>query len=191
MKIILASASPRRKELLSLMGVQFETVTSNINEIMNDKLNYKLLAQNLSEQKAQNVFNSLSGDRLVIGSDTMVVYKNKIFGKPKSFEQAKEMLTLLSGKWHKVVTGLCVIVYNNGKVRKYVTNEVTNVKFKNISEADIEKYISTHEPMDKAGAYAIQGISGMFIDKINGNYSNVVGLPTNLLFDILKQEKCM
>lgn len=191
MKIVLASASPRRKELLSSMGVEFETIVSDIEEKMDDKLNYKKMAEELSFQKAQNVFNTLQGDRLVIGSDTMVVYKNKIFGKPKDKEEAKQMLMQLSGKSHVVVTGLCVLINRADEQIKYVTHEVTKVHFKRISEKDIETYIATGEPMDKAGAYAIQGISGKFIDKINGNYASVVGLPTNKLFDILKKENIL
>ena len=191
MKIILASASPRRKELLSSMGVEFETIVSDVEEKIDNKLNYKKMAEELSFQKAQNVFSSLQGDRLVIGSDTMVVYKNKIFGKPKNEEEAKKMLMQLSGKVHVVVTGLCVLINRAGEQIKYATHEVTKVYFKQLSEKDIETYIATGEPMDKAGAYAIQGISGKFVDKINGNYASVVGLPTNKLFDILKKENIL
>lgn len=191
MKIILASASPRRKELLSSMGVEFETIVSDVEEKIDNKLNYKKMAEELSFQKAQNVFSSLQGDRLVIGSDTMVVYKNKIYGKPKNEEEAKQMLMQLSGKVHLVVTGLCVLINRAGEQIKYATHEVTKVYFKQLSEKDIETYIATGEPMDKAGAYAIQGISGKFVDKINGNYASVVGLPTNKLFDILKKENIL
>ncbi len=191
MRIILASASPRRKELLSSMGVSFDTIVSDVEEKIDKKLNYKKIAEQLSYQKAKSVFDTLEGDRLVIGSDTMVVYKNTIYGKPKDELHAKQMLQSLSGKAHVVVTGLCVLVCRDGVNSEYVTHEVTKVHFKNISEQDITTYIATGEPMDKAGAYAIQGISGKFIDKINGNYASVVGLPTNILFDILKKENVL
>lgn len=188
MRIILASASPRRKELLSSFGVNFETIVSDVDEKVDKNLDYKALAEELSRQKAQAVFEKTDGDRIVIGSDTMVVYEGEIFGKPKDKQDAHRMLAMLSGKKHFVVTGLCVVVSRKGEEKWYVTHEVTEVYFKNISSKDIDLYIETGEPMDKAGAYAIQGISGKFVDKIHGNYASVVGLPTNLLFDIFKQE---
>lgn len=188
MRIILASASPRRKELLSNMGVEFDIIVSDVDENVDGKLNCFKKAEAISAKKAKSVFDNESGDRLVIGSDTMVVYKNTIFGKPKDELDAKRMLTLLSGKTHFVVTGLCVLVSKNGVVTEYVTHAKTKVKFKNLSESDIDNYIATGEPMDKAGAYAIQGLSGKFVDEISGNYASVVGLPTNLLFDIFKKE---
>lgn len=188
MKIILASQSPRRKEMLSLMGLTFEVMPSNTEEDMQQKLTITKLAEVLSEQKAKDIFDKTSGDRVVIGSDCMVYAKGKLFGKPKNDAEAVKMLKTLSGSWHKVVTGLCVFVERDGEVKKYCVNDVTKVKFIKLTDKIIEDYLKTGEHKDKAGAYAVQGYSGMFIEKLNGNYSTVVGLPTHKLFEILHKE---
>src|SRR5574344_632564 len=157
MKIILASTSPRRKELLSLLGVDFECKSENILEDMTERLNFKKLAKKLSKQKAEAVFNKTTGDRIVIGSDTMVRLGKKLLGKPKDKTDAKNMLISLSNKTHKVVTGLCVLVEKNNCKKEYLYADVTTVKFKKLTEEEIEKYLSTKEYVDKAGSYAIQG----------------------------------
>lgn len=191
MKIILASSSPRRKELLSLMGVQFEIIKPVKDEDMTQKMSIYKLSEVLSKQKAQEVFDNLAGDRIVIGSDCMVFLKNKKIGKPKDRQDAFNMISSLSGNWHKVVTGLCVMVQKGDQTKTYLTHETTKVKFKKLDKQTIEDYLDGSEYMDKAGAYAVQGKSGMFIEKINGNISTVIGLPTNILHDILKQEKIL
>ena len=191
MKIILASSSPRRKELLSLMGVEFETLKPQKEEDMTQKISIQKLSQVLSYQKAQEVFDMLQGDRIVIGSDCMVYQKGKKLGKPKNEKEAFDMLMGLSGKWHKVVTGLCVIVQNGNEKRVYLTDDFTKVKFKKLDKQAIEEYIKTGEYKDKAGAYAIQGKSGMFVEKICGNMATVIGLPTHKLYDILKKENIL
>ena len=146
---------------------------------------------NESFQKAKEIFDQTSGDRLIIGSDCMV-YKNKtLLGKPKDDNDAFKMLSSLSGSWHKVVTGLCVMVSKNGEERVYKTCDVTNVKFKKLSKESILSYIATGEPKDKAGAYAIQGKAGMFVEKVKRNLSTVIGIPTHKLYDILKEEQIL
>ena len=188
MRIILASQSPRRKELLTLMGLEFEVMPSKKDEDMTRHIKLTELSKSLAEQKADDVFSLTSGDRVVIGSDTIVVAKGKLFGKPKTREEAKSMLKTLSGKWHKVMTSLCVIVSRSEEQKKYLTYDICKVKFLKLTDEEIDEYLDCGEYKDKAGAYAIQGKSGMFIEKINGSYATVIGLPTHLLYQILKKE---
>ena len=191
MKIILASTSPRRKELLTQMGIEFEVKAPEIEEDMQQKVNFEKLSEILSKQKCEDVFNRTKGNRLVIGSDCMVYINKHLLGKPHSREDAIDMLTMLSGKWHKVVSGLCVMVQDRNGTREYLCHDVTKVKFKKLSTLDIERYIDSGEYVDKAGSYAIQGGAGMFVEKIVGNLSTVIGIPTHKLHDILKQENIL
>ena len=191
MKIILASTSSRRKELLTQMGIEFEVKAPEIEEDMSQKVNFKKLSEILSKQKCEDVFNRTKGNRLVIGSDCMVYINKHLLGKPHSREDAINMLTMLSGKWHKVVSGLCVMVQDKNGTREYLCHDVTKVKFKKLSTLDIERYIDAGEYIDKAGSYAIQGGAGMFVEKIVGNLSTVIGIPTHKLHDILKQENIL
>lgn len=191
MKIILASQSPRRKELLGLMGLKFEIMPSNKEEKMDTKLKLSKLSESLAQQKARDIFEQTSGNRVVIGSDTIVVAHNKLFGKPQNAENAKYMLRTLSGSWHKVITSLCVIISKNGETKEYLTHDVSKVKFINLSDDMIDNYLKYDEYKDKAGSYAVQGKSGMFIEKINGSYATVIGLPTHILFKILHSENIM
>lgn len=187
MKIILASKSPRRKELLSTIFSEFECIPSTKEEKVDKKLNYKKLAKVLSEQKAEDIFSITSGDRVVIGSDTMVVLKNKIYGKPKDETDAYNMLKSLSGKTHIVVTGLCVIKEENNKKEKISTFVISKVTFSKLTDEEILSYIKTGEPKDKAGSYGCQGISKKFIKKINGDFFAVMGLPVNKTYEICKK----
>ena len=191
MKIILASQSSRRKELLSLMGVDFETIIPEKDEDMKQKVSITKLSEILSHQKAREVFEKTSGERLIIGSDCMVFLAGKKFGKPKSRDEAFKMLSSLSNKWHKVVTGLSVVVEDKNGYREYLTHSVSKVRFKNLTDDAINAYLDTGEYKDKAGAYAIQGKSGMFISKVHGNFASIMGLPTSELYDILKTENIL
>ncbi|MBE7075047.1 MAG: septum formation protein Maf [Clostridiales bacterium] len=191
MRIILASKSPRRKELLSLMGLTYEIIPSEKEENMCQNLSLSKLSESLAKQKADDIFSQTSGNRVVIGSDTMVVVKHKLFGKPKSKEEAKNMLKTLSGNWHKVATSLCVIIEKDGIKKEYLTHSYSKVKFLKLSEKMIDEYLQNDEYKDKAGAYAVQGKSGMFIEKIKGSYSTIIGLPTHLLFQILYKEEIL
>lgn len=182
-KIVLASASPRRKELLKQMGLRFEVIPSSIEE---NKFDYHMQPEMLacklallkSEQVAKQQKNSL-----VIGADTIVVH-DKVFGKPEDKKDAYWMLKSLTGKPHQVITGLAVIDSETGD--KKVEYEKTVVYMKQISDEEIKAYINTGEPMDKAGAYGIQGLGGLFVEKIDGCFFNVVGLPVSKLYTILK-----
>lgn len=191
MRVILASQSPRRKEFLEKMGVKFEVITADCEEVIKLNLTYYEVAKDISKQKAQFVFEKTKhlGDRLIIGSDTTVVYGGEIMGKPKNKADALNMLKKLNGNKHYVYTGLCVIVERNGKVKQYLTADKVTVYFKNISEELLEKYVNTGEPMDKAGSYMLQGRAGNLINKISGHPASVVGLPIHKLFDILQKEE--
>ena len=260
MEIILASKSPRRKEFLKLMGLDytcfpsekdeekiieeeikngekliFESVRSDINQDNNfnltkhllDSVNQKEILMNkiserLAEVKTEDVFSQTNGDRIVIGSDTLVCLDGNYFGKPKNRDEAKSMLKRLSNNWHDVISSLCVMVSKNGETRKYLTHSTTKVKFIKLSDKMIENYISSGEKenkiyvnesninelksagwvdengkfltdngnqpecLDKAGAYAIQGKASIFVEKIDGSYTSVIGLPTHMLYEILK-----
>ena len=182
MKIVLASQSPRRKELLGRMGLEFVTQASKIDESAFDGLEARELVATLSREKAQWIARQLDGETLVIGADTVVVRDGAALGKPKDAEDAVAMLLSLSGRDHQVCTG--VTVCRGDRVLTQV--EETQVTFRELTEAEVRQYVSTGEPMDKAGAYGIQGLGGLLVEGIRGDYSNVVGLPVCRLGQMLK-----
>ena len=182
MKIVLASQSPRRKELLGRMGLEFVTQASKIDESAFDGLEARELVATLSREKAQWIARQLDGETLVIGADTVVVRDGAALGKPKDAEDAVAMLLSLSGRDHQVCTG--VTICRGDRVLTQV--EETQVTFRDLTEAEVRQYVSTGEPMDKAGAYGIQGLGGLLVDGIRGDYSNVVGLPVCRLGQMLK-----
>lgn len=179
--IILASQSPRRKELLKLLGLEFEIHVSNIDETINTELSIQDMVMDLAYQKAKKVFNQFPDD-VVIGSDTIVVNNNNILGKPKSRDDAFNMLKELSGKVHSVITAVSILTPKHDKI---FYNE-TKVTFYKLSDKEIYKYIDTNEPMDKAGAYGIQGHAAKFVKSIEGDYYTVMGLPIGMLYQNLK-----
>ena len=181
MRIILASGSPRRKELLKMIVPEFEIKVSGAEEKLEEGLTPEEQATTLSCLKAKNVFNETKGERIVIGSDTIVVKNGKIYGKPSTKENAKQMIKeLLDGdRTHYVITGLSIIVEKNGECKQYNLFDKVKVYFTDITDYEIEKWIDSGEAMDKAGAYAIQGKFGVFVEKIEGNYTTVVGLPVH------------
>lgn len=182
MKIVLASQSPRRKELLGRMGLEFVTQASKIDESAFDGLEARELVATLSREKAQWIARQLDGETLVIGADTVVVRDGAALGKPKDAEDAVAILLSLSGRDHQVCTG--VTVCRGDRVLTQV--EETQVTFRDLTEAEVRQYVSTGEPMDKAGAYGIQGLGGLLVEGIRGDYSNVVGLPVCRLGQMLK-----
>jgi septum formation protein len=184
MKIILASTSPRRLELLRGLGLKVKVVGSRVKESKFSIKNPEKLAKTLALTKAQEVARRTK-DGLVIGADTIVVLKGKILGKPKDSKGAKSMLRELSGKTHEVLTGLAVIDASSGKT--IVDFVGTKVKFRKLTDEEITNYVTTDRPFDKAGAYAIQEKAGLFVEKIDGCYFNVVGLPLARLAEILKE----
>ncbi|MEN8906475.1 MAG: Maf family protein [Clostridiales bacterium] len=178
-KIILASNSPRRKNLLESIGVKFEVIPSNIDENLNfDNFSPERIAMTLANKKALNVANDMKSS-LVIGADTIVTLDNIIYGKPNDDEEAYETLKILSGRTHKVITGVSVV---DSLSKKQLTDfVVSDVKFSFLSNERINSYIKTGEHIDKAGSYAIQGRGSLFVEKILGCYFNIVGLPINKL----------
>lgn len=184
MKLILASTSPTRKKLLSEAGFNFEISPSNYEEDMTLPLSPKELAMHLSKEKAEAVVNGYE-ERVILGADTFIVYQDKILGKPHTPERAKEMLKMLSGKQHSVITGFTVI---NTKDKNTISKAVeTKVFFKNLTDKKIDDYIATGEPLNKAGSYAILELGGELVERIEGSKSNVAGLPMEEVVETLKQ----
>lgn len=186
-KIVLASASPRRKELLEQIGLDFGIFVSDTDESKTDNaLPVNLYTEELAMKKAAAVASSLDGNRIIIAADTVVYYDGKIMGKPKNEEEAFKMLSSLSGNMHEVYTGICVMRTSDGFA--VADFEKTEVYFNTLTDEKIRRYIASGEPSDKAGAYGIQGKGASLVRKINGDYSNVVGLPLSKLVKILEDE---
>lgn len=185
MGIILASASERRKELLKRVVSDYEVITSNFDESQIEfHGNEDEYVMKIAEGKALAVARNFpKANKIVIGCDTAVFFENKVLGKPENEEDAFQMLSMLSGNVHKVCSGVAVVdIFKNIVKKDYVCTEV---KFSKLSNDQILNYIKTGEPMDKAGAYGIQGYGGIFVEKIHGCYYNVVGLPINKLYWML------
>lgn len=185
--LVLASGSPRRKEILSTMGLSYIVDVSQVDE--HAEGSPKQMVIELSGIKARAVAQKHK-DSLVLAADTLVYGAGKVLGKPADPQDAFAMLRALSGDWHEVHTGLTLINTKNGRCIQ--ASECTRVHFVDLSDEEIQAYIDTKDPLDKAGAYGIQGRAGMFIDKIDGSYSNVVGLPMatlrNMLIEMLSHE---
>ena len=188
MKIILASASPRRRELLTQIGLEFQVVVSNVEEKVT-ATSPAAVVEELSGQKAEGVLQMMGAqeqDCLIIGSDTIVAVDGKILGKPKDAEDAKSMLGLLQGRAHEVYTGVTVLKVNAGDIESRTFHECTKVLFFPMTEEEIDTYVATNDPLDKAGAYGIQGFCARYISGIEGDYNNVVGLPVGRLYQEIK-----
>lgn len=184
--IILASASPRRRELLGSLGVSFEVVVAGIDEKpWPQEMPASYALRNASE-KAREVWRRGGGDALVLAADTIVVKEDHILEKPTDAEHACAMLRLLSGCSHEVITGVCLLQASGGLWRERGEAIRTTVHFRTLREDEIAAYVATGEPMDKAGAYAIQGGAAAFVDGYDGSYSNVVGLPLETVARLLK-----
>ena len=183
MDIILASKSPRRREILENTKVRFSIKESQIDETIKLNESPKDTVKRLAYEKAYDVAQK-NKDKLVIGADTIVALDNEVLGKPKDKEEAYQMIKKLSNKTHKVITGISLINISHGMVvNDYVVSLVT---FKDLSEDSIKDYINTNESLDKAGAYGIQGYGALLVDNIQGDYFNIVGLPISKLSDLLK-----
>lgn len=205
MRIILASASPRRRELLTQMDLTFEVVPSKGEEIITKQSPSEVVME-LAEQKAGEIARQFEGDQekirkedmikdardiLVIGADTVVVKDGQILGKPKDEADAVHMLSMLQGTTHQVYTGVCLILKKPGQEICHSFYEATDVEFYPMTKEEIRKYVATKEPMDKAGAYGIQGKCAVYIRGIRGDYNNVVGLPIARLYHELDKIGCM
>ncbi len=191
-RIVLASASPRRKELLEQVGFEFDIITSDCEEITT-KTKPSEVVEELSYLKATDVADKLDKNSerlLIIGSDTVVALDDMIMGKPKDAEDAFKMLKALQGREHSVITGVTMIFTEPGKEeKKIVFSKETKVWFYSMNDDEIRAYIDTKEPMDKAGAYAIQGLCAAYIERIEGDYNTVVGLPVAEICKVLREYK--
>lgn len=196
-RIILASASPRRKELLEQVGIEFEICPAKGEEIITKTVPSEVVCE-LSDQKAMEVAQLITqydethrdittpADIMVIGADTVVAYENQILGKPKDEADAERMLSMLSGNTHSVYTGVTVVfIDKDGRAGKKTFYEKTDVVMHRMSQKQIRDYIATGEPMDKAGSYGIQGKCAIYVKEIHGDYNNVVGLPVARLYQEL------
>ncbi len=191
--LVLASASPRRQELLRNAGISFVVQATDIPEIPKDGEAPRVFAKRMAQEKALAVFRQPADD-MVLGADTIVVVESQILGKPRDAADAVRMLRLLSGRRHEVITGVCLVgrelTFENRKLQtgfEDIRSETTIVTMDALSDDDIHSYISTGEPMDKAGAYAIQGRASRWIPRIEGDYFNVVGLPVALVYKMLRE----
>jgi septum formation protein len=185
--LILASASPRRRELLQAAAISFSIQAADIPEEFQAGETPESFCQRLAREKAMAVFSVLPGET-VLGADTIVVVDGEILGKPRDQEDAIRMLHLLSGRQHEVITGVCLI---GNSFPADVRAATTRVTMDGITEPEIQAYVATGEPMDKAGAYAVQGGASRWITKIEGDYTNVVGLPIPLVWKMLREHQAV
>lgn len=187
-KLILASGSSRRKELLEQIGLEFVVLSSQCEEVITST-SPEQVVQELALQKAQDVAAGQT-EGIVLGSDTVVAYDGKILGKPATKEEAIEMLTMLQGNTHQVYTGVALVDCEKKENAPKVFYEKTSVMVYPMTEAEIQSYVDSGDPMDKAGSYGIQGAFGAYIKGIQGDYYNVVGLPIGRVYQELKQMRC-
>jgi septum formation protein len=183
-KIILASASPRRKELLQRIGLKFEVVPSSYKEDIRLCSDPHALARRISLEKGRAVAGK-HGDALVIAADTLVVLGGQMMGKPGTEDEARSMLRTISGRRHSVITGFSII--DSGENKSVSGSVETRVYIKKLTSTEIDAYVKSGEPLDKAGAYAIQGLGAVLVHRIEGDYSNVIGLPLGALAESLKE----
>jgi len=182
--LLLASASPRRKALLEALGADVIVRPSGVAEDECGSAEPEKLAEALAERKAMAFRGGQKSGRLILGADTVVAYRHHILGKPEDQKDARRMIRLLSGQWHQVYTGLCL--FDPVRRSKLTGHEMTRVKFRKLSLQEIERYVATGEPMDKAGAYGIQGHGSLLVERIDGCYFNVMGLPLVKLDSMIK-----
>ncbi|WLR44088.1 Maf family protein [Bacillus carboniphilus] len=180
--LILASKSPRRKELLKLITPSFDVIASDVSEHLDEEVSPHETVSTLSERKAKAIAQKYV-DSFVIGADTVVCFQGEILGKPHTPKHAKEILNLLSGRKHQVFTGV-TIIHNNINETFFVETSVT---FRSLEKDEIDSYIETKEPFDKAGAYGIQGYGALFVEEVHGDYNSVVGLPVSRTYLVLKE----
>ena len=185
-RLILASQSPRRRFLLTQVGLEFEVIPSHFDEHTVTPSSPEIYARHLAEHKASDVSVQYP-DSWVIGADTVVFIDGTILGKPNSRSEARSMLSCLSGRTHQVLTGYCICCHR--AARQFSDTVRTDVCFKKLTDREIDWYIISGEPFDKAGAYAIQGIGSFLVKRINGSYTNVVGLPVSEVVGFLIREK--
>lgn len=187
--IVLASRSPRRKELLERLGFKPMVVEPpdwvEETSVLDPRFTAMLCASRKAEYVYREVSGRVNGDLVVVGADTIIVLDDRVIGKPRSVGEARRILSMLSGRWHRVYTGLSIIARLRGRVQRVVDVGEAWVKFKELSWEEIEWYISTGEPLDAAGAYKVQGLGGVFVEEVRGDYYSIVGLPLSKLYRYL------
>jgi septum formation protein len=182
--LVLASASPRRAEILRAVGWPFEVAAANVDESARSGEDVSEYVERLACEKAEAVAEGRASG-LVLGADTVVAVGDQVLGKPADMEDARRMLRLLSGRWHEVLTGVALVRSETKEV--LVAHERTRVRFAAMTEEEIDWYVSTNEPVDKAGAYAVQGRAALFIEEIEGDYRNIMGLPVRLVYKLMEE----
>lgn len=189
MKVILASQSPRRAALMDLARIDFEVMPSEYEEKIKSGMNIEEQAKELAYGKALDVFNNTQGDRAIIGADTIVVKNNKVYGKPKDRQDAIRMLKELQGDYHIVYTSLAILIEDHEEYKEYKELTKNLIEVAPMSDEEIKEYVDSEEPYDKAGAYAIQSYFSRYIEKLDGNYMSVIGLPIDKVYSILKENE--
>ncbi len=189
MKVILASQSPRRAALMDLARIDFEVMPSEYEEKIKSGMNIEEQAKELAFGKALDVFNNTQGDRAIIGADTIVVKNNKVYGKPKDRQDAIRMLKELQGDYHIVYTSLAILIEDHEEYKEYKELTKNLIEVAPMSDEEIKEYVDSEEPYDKAGAYAIQSYFSRYIEKLDGNYMSVIGLPIDKVYSILKENE--
>lgn len=187
MKVILASGSPRRKELLKAITKDFEVIVSNSDESFQEGLTIEEQSKRIAYLKAKTVFDQIQGDRIVIGADTMVLKDGIIYGKPKDKQEAYQMLSNLQSAMNEVITGVSVLIEKDGIQKEYSDYDIGKVYISSINDREIQDWIDSGKAMDKAGAYAVQEEFAKYIEKIEGSYATVVGLPIHKVYQVIKQ----
>jgi len=183
--IILASTSPRRREILKNTGINFSVIAPDYDEnILNKTFSYELI-ESIAENKGESALKVIKEPAIIISADTVVIYDKLVLGKPKDFDDAFRILSMLNGQTHKVVTAVCII--DNETNKKIIKSETSAVTFNNLSQEDIKNYICEYKPYDKAGAYGIQELPSGFVKGIQGSYDNIVGLPSNIVINMLNE----
>lgn len=189
MKVILASQSPRRAALMDLIKIDFEVLPSENEKKIQSGSNIEEQAIEVAYEKALNVYNNTQGNRAIIGADTIVVKDNKVYGKPKDRDDAIRMLKELEGEYHSVYTSLAILIEDHEKTEEYKDIVKTIIKVKDMTDEEICEYVDNERPYDKAGAYAIQSCFCRYIEKIEGNYMSVIGLPVDKVYEVLKEHE--
>lgn len=187
MRVILASGSPRRKELLKSITQDFEVVISNSDESFEKGLTIEEQSKRIAYLKAKAVFDQTQGDRIVIGADTMVLKDGAIYGKPKDKQEAYQMLLDLQNDRNEVITGISILIEKDGIQREYSDYDIGKVYISPMEDKEMQSWINSGKAMDKAGAYAVQEEFGKFIEKIEGSYATIVGLPIHKIYQVMKQ----
>lgn len=187
MEIILASSSPRRKDLMDLAKIDYEIIPSRFDEKVDPNLSMHEQSKEIAYGKAKEVFENTQGNRAIIGADTLVIVNGKQFGKPKTREEAIGMLKELQSKMHSIYTSLAILIENQGNYKEYKELHEVKVFVRTMSDQEIEHYVDSEQPFYCAGAYAIQGFFSVFVEKIEGDYPTALGLPINRVYQILKE----